>query len=229
MTGARVLLVAAIAVFTGPRLALAQFYPGIDAPRRGSIEVGGGGTWARGFDVETRNAELTRASGTDGFELFSVDGNVSGFPGAHARVGVYVTDAISVEGGVRYARPKLSFELSGDAESAEDETASETLSQYVFDGSVLFHFVNAAFGDGRGVPFVSAGGGYIRELHEGNELVETGNELHATIGVKYWFGDGDRRVGLRGEVGVSSRQQGFDADDARRTLPLAMGGLTFVF
>ena len=67
------------------------------------------------------------------------------------------------------------------------------------------------------IPFVSGGGGYVRELHEGNELVETGNEIHATAGLKYWFGA--RRFGLRVEAGVTSREKGFDKREGRRTLP----------
>jgi hypothetical protein len=209
--------------------AAGQVYIGGDGPRRGSIEVSGGGTWASGFDLPTLDARLTRAVESAGFDLFSVSGRVEGFPGVQVRVGVYLSPTISVEGGARYARPRLAFDLSGDAESAEDTTATETLSHYVFDGSVLFHFPKASFSGGRGVPFLSAGGGYLRELHDGNELVETGNEIHATAGVKYWFGTGRRRWGLRGEAGLSSRQDGFDRDGGRRTLPLVQGGVTFLF
>jgi hypothetical protein len=207
----------------------AQVYLGREAPRRGSVEIGGGGAWGGGFDVTTLDAELTRAADNTGFDLFSTDGSVSGFPGAHARLGVYLSRAVSIEGGVRVTRPRLSFDLSGDAESAPDETATETLTQYVFDGSVLFHFIGASFAGGRGVPFASAGGGYVRELHANNELVETGDEVHATIGIKYWFGAGDRRVGLRGEAGLSSRRRGFDPEEGRRMVPMVLGGLTFLF
>jgi hypothetical protein len=229
MSAARGAVLAASLIVTMSPSAYGQVYAGVDIPRRGSIEVGGGGAWAPGFEVESADAELTRAAGDDGFDLFSTDGSVSGFPGVHARVGVFLSAVVSIEGGMRYSKPELSYDLSGDAESAEDLTATETLSQYVFDGSVLFHLTNASFAGGRGVPFFSAGGGYVRELHEGNELVETGNEFHATAGVKYWFGDGRRRMGLRAEFGLSSRQGGFDDEETRRTLPIALGGVTFLF
>ena len=86
------------------------------------------------------------------------------------------------------------MDLSGDAESAADVTATETASHYVFGGSVLFDLRGASFAGGRGVPFVSGGAGYLRELHEGNLLVETGIEYHATAGLKYWFGSGRQPV-----------------------------------
>jgi hypothetical protein len=175
------------------------------------------------------NAELTRGTDSSRFDLFSTEGRVNGFPGVHAKLGVYLSRAVSVEAGLRYARPVLSYELSGDAESAEDVTAEETLGHYLFDGSVLFHLVNASFADGRGVPFVAAGAGYLRELHQGNELVETGSEVHAMIGIKYWFGGGTPRFGLRAEAGVSSRAGGFDDEDSRRTAPIALGGISLLF
>ena len=228
MTAARCLaLTAALAL--APSAAAAQIYIGGDRPGRGSIEIGGGGSWAPGFDMGERQAELTRSGTGDRFDLFSAESRVSGFPGVHARLGFYLSRSVSIEGGVRYAKPELTVRLSGDAESAADETASETASHYIFDGSLLYHFVDASFAGGRGVPFVSGGGGYIRELHEGHELVETGTEYHATAGIKYWLGSGRRRLGLRGEVGFSARDKGFDNEEGRRTGPLALGGLTFLF
>ena len=54
--------------------------------------------------------------------------------------------------------------------------ADETLTQYVIDGS---RCGTSALPARPCVPFVAGGAGYIRDLHEGNELVETGTEYHA--------------------------------------------------
>ena len=230
MSVMRSLSLAACLVIGFASAAGAQVYIGGDQPGRGTVEIGGGAMWAPGFDLGSRTAELTRSGQqSEPFDLFSSEGDVDGFPGVHGRVGVYLTRAISVEAGVRFSKPTLSYRLSDDAESAPDETATETLSHYVFDGSLVFHIEQAAFAGGRAVPFLSGGGGYIRELHEGNELVETGSELHFTGGVKYWFGSGGRGLGLRAEVGVSARQEGFDRQESRRMLPLALVGATFLF
>jgi hypothetical protein len=204
-------------------------YVGGDAPHGGSIEASGGGSFVRGFDMGSRTAQLTRSTPTERFDLFSTESDVSAFSGAYARLGYYLTRAISVEGGLRFAKPRLSTRLSGDAESAPNETATETAAHYVFDGSVLFHLTSLSFAGGRGLPFVSGGAGYLRELHEGNSLVETGREYHATVGLKYWLGSGDHRFGLRVEGGLSARERGFDDSDARRTLPLALAGLSYLF
>jgi len=224
----RVLLIAA-ALAAVPSLASAQVYIGRDAPHRGSIEVGGDGTFVGGFDMGSATADLTTSSPTQRFDLFTTESRVDGFPGASVRVGYYLTRSISLEGGMRYARPTLSTVLSDDAENAADVTATEQASHYVFGGSLLVHFPQAGFAGSRGIPFISAGAGHLRELHEGNQLVESGLEYHATAGVKFWLGSGDHRFGVRFEAGLSAREDGLDNKDGRRMLPLVSGGLSYLF
>jgi hypothetical protein len=218
-----------LAVACVPSAAAAQVYPANPVPHGGSIEVGGGVTFVPGFDMGGRTADLTTSSPTTQFDLFTTESRVGDFTGVSARVGYYISRSISIEGSVRYARPELSVDLSGDAESAADVTATETASHYLFGGSVLLDLRGASFAGGRGVPFVSGGAGYLRELHEGNLLVETGIEYHATAGLKYWFGSGDNRFGLRVEGGMSAREDGFDNEDGRRVQPLVAAGLSYVF
>ena len=212
-----------------PAAAAAQVRLADPAPRRGSIEVGGGGTFLPGFDMGGHTADLTTSSATTRFDLFTTDSRVESFPGVNARIGYYLSRSMSVEGFIRYARPTLSVDPSGDAESAADVTATETASHYVFGGSVVFDLRQASFAGGRGVPFVSGGGGYLRELHEGNLLVETGVEYHATAGLKDWFGTGDHRFGLRFEGGISARKDGFDNEDGRWAQPLVAAGPSYLF
>ena len=176
-----------------------------------------------------RTADLTTSSPTTRYDLFTTESSVADFIGLYARIGYYFSRSISVEANVRYARPELSVALSGDAESAADVTATETAAHYVFGGSMIFDFRGASFAGGRGVPFVSGGAGYLRELHEGNQLVETGVEYHATGGLKYWFGTGKHRFGLRFEAGLSARENGLDNEDGRRVQPLVAAGLSYVF
>jgi hypothetical protein len=218
-----------LAVACVPSVAAAQGYVRSPAPRRGSIEVGGGITLLPGFDMGGRTADLTTSSPTTRFDLFTTESRVGAFMGVHGRIGYYFSSSISVEASVRFARPELSVDLSGDAESAADVTATETASHYVFGGSVLFDLRGASFARGHGVPFVSGGAGYLRELHEGNLLVETGTEYHATAGLKYWFGTGRNRFGLRVEGGVSAREKGFDDEDGRRVQPMVAAGLSYAF
>ena len=226
----RTTLVASVMLVLGSHVAYGQVYRiRRDPPVRGSVELGGGGMWGQGFETDRSTAQLTRSGQQTTFDLFDVAGEVNGFPGAYARLGVYLSRTVSIEAGLRFAKPELAYTLSGDAESARNEIATDKITHYLFDGSVLLHFPQAAFGGGRGVPFVSAGAGYLRELHEGNTVVETGTAIHVTAGVKYWFGTRGRRAGLRVEAGISSREKGFDTNDGRRTLPFVLGGVTVLY
>ena len=218
-----------IAVLSLTAIAEAQVYVAGDAPRRGSIEASGGGMFAPGFDMGSVTAELTRSTPTDKFDLFTSDSEVSGFPGVFVRLGYYLSESFSIEGGMRYARPTLSVRLSGDAESAPDLTADETLSHYLFEGSVLWHLRDLSFASGSAIPYVSGGAGYLRELHEGNQLVETGQEYHGLAGLNYWLGSGAHRFGIRFEGGISARKKGFDSDESLRTQPIVFGGVSYLF
>jgi hypothetical protein len=203
--------------------------PARPAPHAGSWEVGGGFLWQGGFDLGDRNAELTRnpTTGTGPYDLFSSGSSLASGIGVQARVGGYLSRSLAIEGGVRITRPSLRIELSGDVESAPELTATETLTQYVFDGSVVWHF--SPLHHGQVVPYVAGGAGYIRDLHEGNALVETGPEYHGMAGVKWWLSGRPRRLGIRGEAGFSVRGGGFDFGEGRRTVPVASASLIYLF
>lgn len=203
--------------------------PAGPAPRAGSWEAGGGVAFGGGFDLGDAAADLTRntsGAATGPFTQFVTAGDLGSAPGIEGRLAYYFTRRFAVEGGVSFSRPSLAYEISGDTEGAPDVTAEESLDRYLFTGSALWHFGRPA---ARTVPFIFGGAGYLRELHEGQELVETGTEYHAGAGVKVWFGNARRRVGLRGDAGVSFREGGVDAEDGFRTVPLAAGSVIFLF
>jgi hypothetical protein len=195
----------------------------------GSWEIGGGVAWVGSFTGPSTVAELTRNGQlSGGLDLFTADSEVSNGAAFDASLALYVTRTIALEGGFRYSKPILSYDLAGDFENAAPVSAEETLARYVFTGSLVWHFRPLTV-DSRFVPFVAGGGGYIRDLHQGNELVETGGEFHAVGGVKYWLGTGRRKFGLRGEAGVSVVNGGFDFRDTSRTLPVVSASLLYLF
>ena len=193
------------------------------SPSRGTVEIGGGAAVAGGSDLDRRTAQLTSNTGTTGgtFEYFDVEGRVKPGYGVLARIGVYLSSAASVEGGVQWLRAINAQRITGDTEGAPDITAEAKLNQYLFEGSALWHF-----GTGSARPFVYGGAGYLRVLHESDALVEDGVEVHAGIGVKWSLG---RRVAIRGDGGISIRDLGSDEDDKRRTVPVAAGSIIWVF
>lgn len=215
--------------FAAPAPAQMLFQP--DAPRRGSWEIGGGAAWETSHELGERRAQQTRnpTSGAGPFDLFVTDTTLEAAPAAHAHLAVYLTPAIAVEAGVRYAQPRLRVRLTDDAEDAEPTTAGETIRQYQFEGSLVVHLTNLAFAGGRALPFVLAGAGHIRDLHQGDELLETGREFHGGGGLKWWFGSGRRRLGLRAEARITARDGGFQLADERRTVPSAGVSLAYLF
>lgn len=214
-----------------PAVALAQAWMGSPAPRLGSWEASGGVTWSGGYNLGRRAAELTRniGTGTGAFDQFTTTSKVTPAIGGQGRLGFYVSRTVVLEVGVEYLQPKFSSRLADDTEDAPDVTATETMSRYVVDGSLVIHLISLAFAGGQGVPFVSGGGGYLRELHDGNGLIETGSEYHAGAGLKLWFGPGARRLGVRADVNLTMRKGAFDFKEARRTVPTAGLSLAYLF
>jgi hypothetical protein len=206
-----------------PAGAAAQPYIGTSGPHRGSFELSGGVVWTGGYDAGTADAKETTA-GTAPLTLFVVDANVKSGPGAAVQIGVYLGRRVSVEAAFHYTRPILQAHLTGDFESAADVDAETTITSYLMGGSLLYHF-----GDGRMVPFVSGGGGYLRQLHENNAELLTGTEIHAGGGLKYWIGTGMRRVGLRLEAQGSARSKAVAFEQKRRVLPSFVAGISFLF
>jgi hypothetical protein len=219
-------LVAAL-LLGGTTDAAAQLYVGSGGPRRGAVEISGGGIWSAGQDLASREALLTGnpGSGLNSVRLFTSEPSLDPVIGAQALVGVYVTRTLAIEGGVQYSRPTLSVRLGDDFEDAPDVTATTAITQYLFTGSVLYHFGRPR----RVAPFIAAGAGHLRDVHAGNELVETGTEFHGKLGVKIWTGNGRRRFGIRAEGGLSMRSGGFNFDEDRRIVPTAAVSLAYLF
>ena len=220
---------AALVVFASlcvPAAASAQ-YTGRNLPRTGSVEIGIAGTWTAGRHdgaasaTETSNPTVSSVPLT----LFSADSRVKPTPGVEGQIGVYVTRALEIEGALGFSRPVLSVHLTSDFENAPDTTAEETLTHYLVGGSALYHF-----GRGSLRPFVFGGASYLRQLDEGAADVQTGTEIHAGGGIKYWFGRGRRRSGLRLDARISSRDRSAGLDTAKRTtLPMVSAGLAVLF
>jgi len=209
-----------------PAAARAQ-YVGRNLPRAGTVEVGATATWTAGRDAGSIDATETSnpTVSTSPLTLFRAGSKVKPSIGVEGQVGVYVSPAFEVEGMASFSRPVLSVRLSGDFEGAADTTAEETLTHYLIGGSALYHF-----GRGRLRPFVFGGAAYLRQLDAGAADVQNGTELHAGGGIKYWFGQGRRRSGLRVDARVSSRNRSASLDPTKRaTLPVVSAGFAVLF
>ena len=207
-----------------PARAAAQPYVGTSAPHKGSFEASGGVSWTGGYDAGSAIATLTRPGSTTPLTLFSESARMLSATGGVARLGIFLGRRVSAEATFEYSRPILRAHVTSDFESAAGTDVDGIVTTYLGGGSLLYHF-----GDGRFVPFVSGGGGYLRQLHEENSELLTGTEVHAGGGLKYWLGTGGRRFGLRVDAGLSARSKAMAFEQKRRIVPAFGAGIAFLF
>jgi hypothetical protein len=135
----------------------------------GRLHIGVGAGWLGGAALGEQPADLRAPSGGP-YRLFNSETDLRPTGSFEARLGVDLTRRFGVEGRAAINKPELRTVVSSDAETTGSFTIVEGIDQYVFDGGILFRFDMWA-----GLtPFASAGAGYIRQLHDQQELVETG-------------------------------------------------------
>lgn len=156
--------------------------PPVRPPR---FEVSIGGLWLGGSALGASDAELRANSVTASpFRLFATESASAGAAGLEAGAAYWLSRTIAVEAAFVRVRPELRTRVSGDAEGAAGLTVAERLDQYFVSGNVVWLLEGLRFA-GRTVPFVSGGGGYLRQLHEGRTLVATGRLFDAGGGVRH--------------------------------------------
>jgi hypothetical protein len=187
------------------------------------VTMAGGVLVNGGYDVGDRNAELRRSgTGTPPpLTLFRAESAVERVVGADLRVAFAFTPALAVEAGATWSKPELAITISADDEVSGGVTIREPVSQYTVDVSALYHVPGLRFGR-RSRAYATAGGGYLRQVYEGNLVIETGATYHAGAGVLYWLhggGPSERAFGLRGEARYVRRARGIEFEDRSRSYP----------
>ena len=170
------------------------------------LELSGGPIWIGAIRFGSSEATLTGAGG-DRFRLFSTSSELLRATGVEARVGYRVTRLVHAEISGSYARPQLSTTVGSDVESGPTLTASEAITQITIEGAGRVDLPVAAIGR-HIMPFATAGAGYLRQLHEGATLVQTGRTYHvgggATIALlsrdRGWLKQMGVRVDVRAQV-----------------------------
>jgi hypothetical protein len=181
---------------TGP--VAAQGSGTLSPPR---VEIAGGGAWLFKSALGTADAELraNRNGTTVPITLFSTDNRIQSAPGLEARGSYAVSRRFALEGALAYARPELQTDVRGDIEDAPALSVSERVDQYAFIGRLIVSNITGDLG-GSTTPFLSVGGGYLRQLHEGHTLIEHGQVFTVGGGIKHWLGGGGS--GPRGGPGI---------------------------
>lgn len=199
--------------------------------KRIEVEFGGGMLGGGGLGKDDANL---RANATERrpFKLFSSDSRFASAPALHARVAFSFNRRFAAEGGVVFGRPRIRTSLSGDVEGAPALTVDERVDQYFFEGSVLVLLEEIRLGQ-RTVPFAVAGAGYLRQLHEGQTVIEEGSVYHVGGGVKYWLLARDRgfirAAGLRADARLYLLAGGIVFDGGPRPQGAISGSLFVSF
>jgi len=198
------------------------------AQKRYQLETTVGGIWMGGYSLGSLDANLiANQAGGGPYTLFKTSSSVGSTGGLDARLGWRASRIFTVEGGLTWSRPQLSTRLFSDVEGAADVTATEKTSQYIIEGAVLASLARP----GRAItPFVRAGVGYLRELHDGNSLVQTGTSLHVGGGATFWFGAVARQaIGLRVDGRYYMLHNGLNLGKTNRSMGALSGSVVFGF
>jgi opacity protein-like surface antigen len=197
---------------------------------RGRFELAAGPVWTGRASFGSAAATETSASGGR-FLLFSTASELAPAGGIEGRIGVSLTPALQVEASSSYAHVELRTTVSGDSDNGPSAVLSETTQQVTIDGGVMLRLVRWRFG-GRAVPFVAAGAGYLRQVHEGNTLAVTGQTYRAGGGVNYLLMSRTgllKGIGIRGDLRATVRRKGVAFDNRAHTSPAAAATVFFRF
>jgi len=191
----------------------------------GTIEFSGGASWLGKVSFGSADATETTPTGST-TKLFETSSSLRPAAGLEARLGVRLAGRAEVEGFMSFAKPTLATTISNDIEAGTTVTARERVTEYVFGGAVLWY-------DNESPPlrvFVTAGAGYLRQLHESNTLAVTGQIYYGGVGVKYFFlSQRGRQVvkglGLRVDGRLIAQRRGISLDDRVHYAPEVAGSL----
>ena len=198
----------------------------------GRFEVDAGGGWLGGAPLGSSDANLRTAAPSATFRLFGVESRFDAAPTFHVKAGVALTRRFGVEGGLTLSHPELRASVTDDAEAAPPITIAERIDQYSFDAGVIVMISELALGR-RTLPFATVGGGYLRQLHEGQTVVEQGRVFHAGGGIKHWLMARDRGfisgAGLRVDARLFLMSGGIAVEDRPRPHAAISGSMFVTF
>jgi len=199
------------------------------SPGPGRLEVSTGALWiGRQVLGSTSANETTGAGGT--FALFNTSTELASVRGLEARVGVRVWRGFEAEVEGSYGKPQLKISIGGDVENAAAATAVETIQQFTIGAGVVWSVPYRPW-RGRLVPFVTAGAGHLRDVHEAQTLIDTGRYYQVGGGVKVLLLSRSRSffkgLGARADARAMVRSKAVAFDQAGHTSP-AVAASVFV-
>ena len=223
MTFQRSVIVSLLLLTVTPASARAQT---TEPPLR-RFELAAGIGFLGGAALGDADADLRSGTSTDPYRLFSTSSRQPGATVLDLRAGFDLSRRIGFEARVLFGHPEVRTTVEGDAEGAPTIDVVERLDQYLVDGGIVFRLDELRVKGLR--PFVTAGGGYLRQLHEGLTVIEEGQVFYVGGGARYWIFTRPRGVpragGVRGDVRLNVLTGGIVFDDGNRRQ--ASGSVSF--
>jgi len=199
------------------------------SPAESRFELGIGGLWMGTESLGSKTATETTGSGA-ATPLFNTSSELGSAFGVEGRVGVRVVRSLVAEADASYLKPQLRISTSADTEGAAPVTATETVEQFTIGGGVLWYLAGGHRSP-RFAPFLMAGAGYLRQLHEQGTLVGAGSFYQIGGGANLLLVSTrrfhTRGVGARVDVRALIRSKGIAFDGGSTTSP-AVGVSAFV-
>jgi hypothetical protein len=182
------------------------------------FELGAGIGFLGGAALGDADGALRSGTSNDPYRLFSTSTRLHDATVLDLRAGFDLSRRIGFEARLVFGHPEMRTTVEGDVEGAPTIDAVERLDQYLIDGGIVFRLNELQV---KGVqPFVTAGAGYLRQLHEGLTVIEDGQVFYAGGGARYWIFTRPRGVpragGLRGDVRLNVLSDGVTVDDQTR-------------
>ena len=183
------------------------------------IEVGGGVRWSGGQTFSAADATETTPTGS-AFRLFTATTALNSTTSFDVHVGVRVWRRVDAQVSLAYGTPQLRISIANDAESGVPVTATERLQEYSVRGGATWSL--GPFRTSRLAPFVAMELGQVRQLHEGETLIQTGTSVEVGGGVRYPLmlrsGRRFKEIGARVDARAVMRPKRVAVDDKQHTV-----------
>lgn len=190
------------------------------------MEITVGPRWTGGVNLSGRDANETTSTGSP-FRLFTASTTLARATSFDARVGLRLTRRLRALASGSYGRPTLRISASNDVENAAPATATERIQQFAIRGGAAWLLSAKS----RFAPFAAGEIGYLRELHDGQTLVQTGRVVELGGGVTYPFASAGRfrQLGARLDARAVLRSKGAALDSRTHVAPAIGAALYFGF
>jgi hypothetical protein len=194
------------------------------SPPAGRFDVSGGFRWTGSMSVGERDATET-APNAGRYRLFSTRTTLAPAPGLEGRLAVRVSRLVDAAFSTAFSKSDLKTSATSDVEGFQDVEAAESVTQVAIEGAAFINLPALAWSE-RALPFVTAGGGFLRHLHEGRTLAETGAIYHIGAGLTFVLGSSGsgtvKSSGVRFDARALIRQNGVAFGDGSH-LSAALG------